>query len=218
MKRFVVFGLGNFGFHVAKTLYEDGNEVIALDKNRDMIQLVEPFSTEAVVMDFTDRKSLEPLGLDEVDAAVVSTGDDTNASILATLYLTEFGVKKILVKARDEDHAKVLKRVGATEVIFVESTMAVKVARSLSMTSILDMILLSEEYNIIEVAPPESFVGKTLKELNLRAKYQVHVIAIQELVPENFVLVPPADFVIKDSDLLIMIGKSEHIKKIKELS
>jgi len=153
-----------------------------------------------------------------VDAAVVSTGDDTNASILATLYLTEFGVKKILVKARDEDHAKVLKRVGATEVIFVESTMAVKVARSLSMTSILDMILLSEEYNIIEVAPPESFVGKTLKELNLRAKYQVHVIAIQELVPENFVLVPPADFVIKDSDLLIMIGKSEHIKKIKELS
>lgn len=218
MKRFAVFGLGSFGFHVAKTLYEDGHEVIALDKNRDTIQLVEPFSTEAVVMDFTDRKSLEPLGLDEVDAAVISTGTDTNASILATLYLTEFGVKKILVKARDEDHAKVLKRVGATEVIFVESTMAVKVARSLSMANILDMILLSEEYNIIEVAPPESFVGKSLKELNLRAKYQVHVMAIQELVPDNFVLVPPADFVIKDSDLLIMIGKSEHIKMIKELT
>lgn len=217
MKRFAVFGLGNFGFHVAKTLYEDGHEVIALDKSRETIQLVEDYSTEALVMDFTDRKSLEPLGLDEVDAAVVSTGDDTNASILTTLYLTEFGVKKILVKATDEDHAKVLERVGATEVIFVESTMAVKVAKSLSTANILDMILLSQEYNIIELAPPGSFVGKSLKELNLRAKYHVHVIAIQELVPENFVLVPHADFVIKDSDLLIMIGKSEDIKKIREI-
>jgi trk system potassium uptake protein TrkA len=117
----------------------------------------------------------------------------------------------------DEDHAKILKKVGATETIRPEMSMAVRVARNLSTPNILDFIPLAEDYNLLQIDPPRAFIGKTLRDLNLRAKYNVYVIAIKELVPENFVLVPPAGFVIKDSDVLIILGKEQDIFKIKEL-
>jgi trk system potassium uptake protein TrkA len=216
MKRFAVIGLGHFGFHVAKTLFEDGHEVVAIDRDRDRVQEIEPFCSEAIVIDVTDKERLRALGLEDVDAAVISTGGAISASILLTLHLHEFGVKKILAKAVDEDHGKVLEKVGAAEIIYPERAMAIKVARSLSTPNILDFILLSQDYNLLQIAPPKAFIGKSLKELDLRARYNVHVIAIKELVPENFMLVPPADFVIKDSDILIMLGKSEDIKRIKD--
>ncbi|MCD6137202.1 MAG: TrkA family potassium uptake protein [Deltaproteobacteria bacterium] len=216
MKRFAVIGLGNFGFYVAKTLFEDGHDVIAIDKNRERVQEIEPFCSEAVVLDVTDKKRLKALGLEDVDAAVISTGAATSSSILLTLHLHEFGVKKILAKAIDEDHGKILEKVGASEIIYPEKAMAIRVARSLSTPNIMDFILLSEDYNLLQISPPQTFVGKSLKELDLRAKYNVHVIAIKEVVPENFILVPPADFVIKDSDVLIMLGKAKDIKRIKD--
>lgn len=216
MKRFAVIGLGKFGFYVAKTLFEDGHEVIAIDKDRDRVQEIEPFCSEAVVMDVTDKERLKTLGLEDVDAVVISTGEAISTSILLTLHLHGFGVKKILAKAIDEDHGKILEKIGAAEIIYPEKAMAIKTARSLSRPNIMDFILLSEDYNLLQIAPPAAFVGRSLKDLDLRAKYNVHVIAIKELIPENFVLVPPADFVIKDSDILIMLGKSQDIKRIKD--
>jgi trk system potassium uptake protein TrkA len=217
MKKFVVIGLGNFGFHVAKTLYADNNEVIAIDMDKARVQAIGSHASEAVVMDATDRDALAALGLDAMDAAVVSTGTKISISVLICLYLSEMKVKKILAKALDEDHAKILRKVGATEIIHPERDMAVRVARSLSTPNILDFIPLSEAFDLIQIGPPREFIGKSLKDLNLRAKYNVHVIAIKELVPENFVLAPHADFVIKDSDILIMLGKSENLKRIKSL-
>ena len=217
MKKFVVIGLGNFGFHVAKTLYADNNEVIAIDMDKARVQAIGSHASEAVVMDATDRDALAALGLDTMDAAVVSTGTKISISVLICLYLSEMKVKKILAKALDEDHAKILRKVGATEIIHPERDMAVRVARSLSTPNILDFIPLSEEFDLIQIGPPREFIGKSLKDLNLRAKYNVHVIAVKELVPENFVLAPHADFIIKDSDILIMLGKSENLKKIKAL-
>ncbi|MBN1843349.1 MAG: TrkA family potassium uptake protein [Deltaproteobacteria bacterium] len=216
MKRFAVIGLGHFGFHVAKTLFEDGQEVIAIDKDRGRVQEIEPFCSQAIVMDVMDKERLKALGLEDVDAAIISTGEAISASILLTLHLHEFGVKKILAKALNEDHGRILEKVGAAEIIFPEKAMAIKVARSLSTPNIMDFILLSEDYNLMQIAPPQAFVGKSLKDLDLRVKYNVHVIAIKELVPENFVLVPPADFVIKDSDVLIMLGKPQDIRRIKD--
>lgn len=217
MKRFAVIGLGKFGFHVAKTLFEEGNEVIAIDKDQSRIQEIDPFCTEAIVLDARDKEKLRSLGLDEIDAVVVSSGEDISTSVLLTLYLQEIGVKKVLAKAVDEDHGKILKKVGATEVIHPEMAMAIKVAQGLSRPNILDFIPLSEDYTLLQIAPPSAFIGKSLKDLNLRAKYNVHVIAIEELIPENIVLVPSADFVIKDSDILIILGKSGDIKRIKDL-
>lgn len=217
MKHFAVIGLGNFGFHTAKALFDDGNEVLAIDADKGRVQAIDPFSTEAMVLDATDKEALKSLGLEHMDAVIVSTGTKISISILICLYLQEVGVKKILAKALDDDHAKILKRVGATEIIHPERDMARRVSKGLSRPNILDFIPLAEEFDLIQVGPPREFIGKSLMNLNLRAKYNVHVIAIKELVPENFILVPSANFVIKDSDILIMLGKAADIRKIKAL-
>jgi len=218
MKRFAVIGLGKFGFHVVRTLHEEGSEVVAIDMDQTRIQEVDPFCTEAIVLDARDKERLRSLGLEEMDAVVVSSGEDISTSVLVTLYLQEIGVKKILAKAVDEDHGKILKKVGATEVIHPEKSMAVKVAQGLSRPNILDFIPLAEDYTLLQIAPPRAFIGKSLKQLNLRARHNVHVIAIEEVITDNIVLVPPADFVIKDSDILIMLGKSKDVKRIKDLN
>jgi trk system potassium uptake protein TrkA len=216
-KRFAVIGLGNFGFHAAKALFEDGNEVVAIDEDKARIQAIAPHCTEAVVLDATDKEALNALGLEQMNGVIVSTGTKISTSILICLHLQEIGVKNILAKALDEDHGKILKRVGASEIIHPERDMARRVSRGLSRPNVLDFIPLAEDFDLVQVAPSREFIGKSLKDLNLRARYNVHVIAIKELVPENFVLVPPANFVIKDSDILIMLGKSQDIKKIKAL-
>ena len=217
MKKFTVIGLGNFGLHVAKTLFEEGHEVIAVDSDKARVQAINSSCSEAVVMDATDKEQLNALGLETMDAVIVSTGTKISTSILICLFLQEIGVKKILAKAVDSDHGKILKKVGATEIVYPEKDMAVRVARGLSTPNILDFIPLAEDYSLVQVDPPKFFIGKSLKELNLRARYRVYVIAVKELVPENFILVPHADFIIKDSDLLMILGKTDDIKKIKAL-
>jgi trk system potassium uptake protein TrkA len=217
MKRFAVIGLGNFGFHVAQALFEDGNEVIAIDVDKTRVQAIDAHATEAIVMNGIDREMMKALGMDQLDGVVVSTGANISTSVLICLHLQEFKVKRIIAKAIDDDHAKVLKKVGATEIIHPERDMALRVARNLSRPNIIDFIPLADDFDLAQIDPPREFIGKSLKDLNLRAKYNVHIIAIKELVPENFILVPPANFIIKDSDILIALGKSEDIKGIKAL-
>jgi trk system potassium uptake protein TrkA len=217
MKKFAVIGLGNFGFHTAKALYEDGNEVIAIDTDRNVVQDIGPYATEAIVMDATDKAALRTVGLENVDGVVVATGTNISNSLLICLYLQEMGIKRILAKAIDEDHEKILKRVGATEIIHPERDIAYRVARSLSKPNLLDFIPLAEGFELVEIGPPREFISKSLRELNLRARYNVYVVAVQETVPENFVFVPSADFVLKDSDVMIMLGRTEDIDRIKGL-
>ena len=217
MKKFTVIGLGNFGLYVAKTLFEEGHEVVAVDSDKARVQAINSNCSEAIVMHATDKEWLQALGLETMDAVIVSTGTKISTSILICLFLQEIGVKKILAKAVDSDHGKILKKVGATEIVYPEKDMAVRVARGLSTPNILDFIPLAEDYSLAQVDPPKFFIGKSLKELNLRARYRVYVIAVKELVSENFILVPHADFIIKDSDLLMILGKTDDIKKIKAL-
>jgi len=215
MKRVVVIGLGIFGFNIAKDLYESGMEVIAIDKNREVIQKIRDFSTKAVLADGTDKEVLESIGVQEDDVVIISFGEDLAASTLITLHLKEMKVKTIIVKAPNEDHKHVLEKVGATEVIIPERAMADKVAKSLISPNVLDYIPLSEDYTISEWVPPASFSGKTIGELHLRSKYHVEVIAVREVLPERLTMVPRADFLIKDSDVLVVIGKEGDIHKIK---
>jgi trk system potassium uptake protein TrkA len=215
MRRVVVIGLGIFGFNIAKDLYENGLEVIAIDKNKEVIQKIRDFSTKAVLADGTDKEVLESIGIQEDDVAIISFGEDLAASTLITLHLKEMKVKTIIVKAPNEDHKHVLEKVGATEVIIPERAMADKVAKSLISPNVLDYIPLSEDYTICEMAPPPSFMGKTIGELHLRSKYHIEVIAVREMLPERLIMVPRADFVIKDSDILVAIGKEKDIQKIK---
>lgn len=217
MKKYAVIGLGSFGFNVAKSLYEEGADVLAIDTDKTMVQAIDPHSSEAIVLDATDRDALKSLGLQTIDGVVVATGTNPSTSILICLYLQEMGVKKILAKALDDDHAKILMKVGATEIIHPERDMARRVARSLARPNMLDFIPLAEGFELVQVGPPAEFIGKSLSEVNLRARHGVFVIAIRQFVPEQFILVPPANFVIKDSDVLVMLGKSEDINKIKAL-
>ena len=206
MAKFAVIGLGSFGFNIAKTLYEEGHEVLAIDIDKDKIEAVKDYVTRAVTMDSADKENLKALGIQDIDIVIVSLGPQMEASILTVLYLHELKVKRIIAKALSEDHAKILESIGATDVIYPEKDMAIKLAHRLSSPNVLEYLPLSSGFSIQEIAPPEKFIGKTLKELDLRNKYGVQVIAIRELVPENTILIPKADFVIKESDILIIIG------------
>jgi trk system potassium uptake protein TrkA len=216
-KRFTVLGLGSFGFSIAKTLFEEGHDVIALDQDNDLVMKIRPFCSQAIIGDATQKEMLATLGLDEMDAVVINMGDNASASTLVTLFVKELGANRIVVKASNIDHGKILRKVGATQVIFPEMDMAVKVARNLSTPDVLDYFPMTGDYIIAEIAPVQEFVGKTLAELKLRSQYNVNVIGIKEFVPENFVLVPPADFTIKDSDVLLVIGTRSDIGKIRQL-
>jgi trk system potassium uptake protein len=215
MKRVVVIGLGIFGFNIAKDLFENGLEVIAIDKNKEIIQKIKDFSTKAIIADGTDKEVIESIGIQPEDVVIISFGEDLAASTLITLHLKELKVKNIIVKAPNEDHKHVLEKVGATEVVIPERAMADKVARSLISPNVLDYIPLSEDYTICEMAPSPDFMGKTIGELHLRSKYHIEVIAVREMLPERLTMVPRADFVIKDSDVLVVIGKEKDIQKIK---
>jgi trk system potassium uptake protein TrkA len=214
MKRVIVIGLGIFGFNIAKVLYENGLEVITIDKNKEMIQEIRDYCTKAILADGTDKQVMEMIGIQAEDVVIVSFGEDLAASSLITLHLRELKVKHIIVKAPNEDHKRVLEKVGATEVIIPERDIADKVARSLISPNVLDFIPLSEDFTISEVVPPTSFYGKTIGDLHLRSRYHIEVIAIREVLPGRLTMVPRADFVIKDSDILVIIGRQKDIQKI----
>jgi trk system potassium uptake protein TrkA len=215
MKRVVVIGLGIFGFNLTKSLYESGLDVVAIDKNKELVQQIKEYCTKAVHTDATSRDVMDSLGIHENDVVIISFGEDLAASTLTTLHLKEMKVKTIIVKAPNEDHKRVLEKVGATEVIIPEKEMADKIARSLISPNVLDYIPLSEDYTISEIVPPASFYGKSIGDLHLRGKFHVEVIAVKEMLPDRIRMVPQADFVIKDSDILVVIGKTTDIQKIK---
>jgi trk system potassium uptake protein len=215
MRRAVVIGLGIFGYNIARTLFENGFEVVAIDKNKDIIQKIRDYSTKAILADGTDQEIMNEIGIGEDDIAIISFGEDLAAATLITLHLKQMNVKNIIVKAPNEDHKMILEKVGATDVIIPEKDAGKKLAKSLVSPNVMDYIPLSDDYMIFEMAPPNSFLGKTIRELGLRAKYSIEIIAVRDVLSESVHMVPQADFVIKDGEVLIVIGKESDINKIK---
>lgn len=211
--RFCVIGLGNFGFHVAKTLYDSGHEVVAIDLDQEKVQRIQDHASYAIIGDAASKDFLNAQGMGEMDAVIVSTGERSHLATLTTLYLKELKVPRIIVKAISEDHGRILERVGATDVIFPEKDMAIKVARGLSSPNILEFIPLAEEYSITEAGPPSHFLGKSLIDLDLRKTFQVTIIGIKDVLTDQFTPVPPPTHVVKDSDLLIFIGKTTDVER-----
>ncbi len=214
MRKFAIIGLSTFGFYLSKYLAQRGFEVMALDADESRIEKVKHFVTKAIILDATDKNALDSLSIIDFDVVIVSLGDRIDASILVTLYLKELGVKEIIAKASTEDHGKILDRIGATTVIFPERDVAFRLSRSLENINVLDAVPLSPGVSILEFGPPNSFLGKTLRELDLRNRFGVQVVVIKELVPENLVIVPQPDHKIKDSDILVGIGKDEDFEKL----
>ena len=214
-QRVVVIGLGIFGLNIVRELYAGGFEVIAIDKNKEAIQRVRECSTKAIVADGTDREIMDEIGIQEDDIVIISFGEDLAAATLTTLHLRQMKIKTIIVKAPNEEHKLILEKVGATEVMIPEKEIAHKVAKSLISPNVLDYLPLSDDYMISEVAPPNSFLGKSIAELQLRARYHIEVIAVRDVVSNKITMVPKADFVIKDGEVLVIVGKEQDIQQIK---
>lgn len=213
MAQYIVFGLGNFGSRVCLALSELGHEVLAMDCDADAVDKVKDSISQAVIGDVTDKEALAKLVNPDFAAAIISLGDKLEAGVLAALYLKELGVERIIAKANTEDHGKVLQAVGATEIIYPEQEVAVNLAHRLHTPNLIEHIPLAPEYSIVEVAAPDDFVGKTLRELNLRQRFGFVVIAIKNVLTDQFDLAPAAELKIKPDSALIIIGKVEDINK-----
>lgn len=213
MKKFCVIGVGNFGFHVARTLYQAGHEVVVIDSDRGRVQRAQEVASYALLADAADKEFLLKQEIAGMDAVVVSTGERGHLATLITLYLKEIGCKRIIVKALNDDHGTILRKVGASELVFPEKDMAVKTARNLASPNVLDFLPMAEEYSISELAAPKHFLGRSLIELDLRSRYEVLVIGIKDVLTDKFTMLPQANYVIKDSDLLIIFGKSDDVSQ-----
>lgn len=214
MKTFVVVGLGRFGTAVARELCELGNQVLAVDTDVARVQSVADEVTHAVVADARDPDVLDSLGVGDYDCAVVAVGNDVGSSALVTLRLKEAGVPKVVCKAQSHVHKRLLEKLGADKVIFPEHEMGIKLAQGLAHSNILNFIELSPEYAIIEIDLPAGWVGKTIRDLNIRAKYGVNVIAVRR--GQEICVSPGAEYVMAAEDKPIVLGKEAAISAVCE--
>ncbi len=215
MKSYVVVGLGRFGSEVARQLYANGCEVLAMDLQSDLVQAIANDVTHAVVSDGQDKEVLKALGVREFDCAVIAIGDDLSASVLATMNMKELGVPYVVCKAHDDLHRRVLEKLGANRVVIPEKENAARLAKSLSSPNVLDYIELSEDYGIVEIPAPKSWFGKSLKELNVRARLGVNIIAIRAGGKIN--VSPGADFAFHEGDILVVLGDSLALESVQKL-
>ena len=215
MKSYFIIGLGLFGEALARNLCKLGAEVLAMDVRNDLVQLVANDVTHAVVGDAQDKSVLRALGAADFDCAVVAIGDDLAASVLTVMNLQELGVKQIVCKAHDETHRRVLERLGVERVLIPEQEHAQRVARSLVRHNVLDYIELSEEYGILDVPAPQKWIGKTLKELNIRAKLGVNIIAVESGGKTN--VSPSADYLIREGDVMVVLGDTYSLEAVQKL-
>jgi len=215
MKSYIVIGLGRFGSALARQLCQLGAEVLAMDVRNDLVQQIAGDVTHAVVGDAQDKEVLRALGAGQFDCAIIAIGDDLAASVLTTMNLKELEVPYIVCKAHDETHRRVLEKLGVDRVVIPEREHGERLARSLHSHNVLDYIELSEAYGILEVPAPKSWIGKTLKELNVRAKLGVNIIAVESGEKTN--VSPAADYCILDGDVLVVLGENYALEAVQKL-
>jgi trk system potassium uptake protein TrkA len=215
MKSYAVIGLGRFGAEVARRLCDLGCEVLAIDLSAELVQQISADVTHAVVADARDKEVLRALGLRDFDCAIIAIGGSLGDSVLATMNVKELGIPKVVCKAHDEVHRQVLLKLGADQVVIPEHEQAARLAKSLSSYNVLDYIELSGEYGIIEVPAPKSWTGKSLKELNVRAKLGVNILAIKQ--GDTIDVSPSADYPIGETDILVVLGDTAALEKVQKL-
>ncbi|WP_227395666.1 potassium channel family protein [Jeotgalibacillus aurantiacus] len=213
-KEFVVIGLGRFGGSIVRELVEQGMEVMAIDKFEDKVDEFSNIATHAVMADSTDESVLRSLGIRNFDHVIVAIGDDIQASILTTLMLKEIGVNKVTVKAQNDYHEKVLRRIGADKVVHPERDMGKRIAHNIVSNNVLDYLELSDEHSIVEIAANSLLIGNTIIDLDIRAKYGINIVAIKR--GDNIIVSPQANDVIEKNDILIVIGADNDINRFEK--
>jgi len=217
MKRFIIIGLGNFGFSAAEALNNAGHDVIVIDVDGDVVDRIAPHVARAAVGDGTDIQTLQRIGAADADIGVIATGDDITASILATMALHDLKVKDVYVKVISRDHARVMQRIGVTETIFPERDSATALATRLSGTALLNYVRLGEGFSIQEMAVPGRWNGRTIRELQLRQTFDITVIALHDVLNDRMLPSPDPDSILKDSDTLLVAGSDAALAKAAQL-
>lgn len=214
-KSYAVLGLGRFGMSVANSLAEMGYDVLAVDNREDRVNGLSENVLHAITGDATDENLLKALGIRNFDVAIVGMGNNMQASLLTTVLLKDLGVPFIVAKAQSDLHARVLAKIGADRIVFPEKDMGIRVAHNLTTTNVIDYIELSAENSIVETVPPDVWVGHTLKEMEIRDKYGISVIAVKK--GAEVVVSPKADYIIQQDDLLVVVGSNQDIQHLQEL-
>ena len=221
-----VIGLGRFGSALAETLIERGHEVVVIDKDGKLVQKFVGKTDTAIVAHATDDTVLRSIGVQDMDAVVVAIGDDVEASVLVCISLMDLGAKNIIAKAEDERHARILNRIGVSRVVQPERDSALHVADIISYPTLADRFNISEEHAIVEIKAPKSFVGKRIRDLDLRRRYNVLIIGIRRKeavfdkqgeitdLKEVFLAPPDPDEEITDGDVLVLLTPNEMIDEI----
>lgn len=216
MRRFLIVGLGNFGSSVAESLFAQRHEVIAIDTDEDAVDRVSQFVSRAAVGDAKSLHTLEKIGAKGADAAVISTGDDITASILTTMAVHDLGIRDVYVKVISRDHARVMERMKVTETIFPERESAISLGKRMAGSGLLNYVKLGTGFSIQEMGVPESWIGKTLRELELRQQFGITVVAIHDILTDKMAASSNPDVRLKDSDTLLVAGSDEDLAKAAE--
>ncbi|RAP75402.1 potassium channel family protein [Paenibacillus montanisoli] len=212
--QFVIIGLGRFGSSLARELIQLGYDVLGIDKDEEAVQDMSQELTHAVVADSTEEEVLRSLGVRNFDCAVVSIGDDIQASIMTAILLKDLGVKKVVAKAMTELHGRVLEKIGVDRVVYPERDMGIRVAHQLVSPNLLDYIELSKDYTIAELAVPKCLSGKSLQDLNPRARFGCSIVAINK--PKGIIIAPTGNDVLTEKDVMVVIGTNQQIEEFED--
>lgn len=217
MKRFIVIGLGNFGAAVAETLHSIGHDVAALDRDAERVDSMARIATRSAVGDATDIETLKRIGAEGADAGIISTGDDITASAMATLLLRDLGVRELYVKVVSADHARLIDKIGVRETVFPERESGVRLGRRISSKLLLNYVSLGSGFSLQEMAVPERWVGKALRELHLPRRHGISVVAVHDVLTDRMQPVPDPDAPLKESDTLIVAGSDRSLARAAKL-
>ena len=215
-KRFVVIGLGNFGAAVCQTLYARGHEVIAVDMKETAVDHIAPHVSRSALADGTDPQVLQRVGAEGADAGIVSTGDDISASILATMALKDVGVQMIYAKVISPAHDRVMRKIGVEETVFPERDTAINLVARITGKALLKYVMLGEDFGVQEMAVPNDWDTKSLRQLDLRRRFGVLVVGIHDILT-NQMRAPDPDEVLTESDGLLIAGSLADLEKVAQL-
>ena len=211
MAYYVVVGLGRFGHYLSLTLAERGADVVVIDKDVNAVEAIKDRVFQAVIGDGTSRNVLENLGVANAEAVVVALGPKMEESLLTVHNLKEIGVKRIVAKANSDAHGTILEALGADEIVFAEKETAVRVGHRLGNRNLLDFLPLNDRYSIREIVVPEHFIGKSLRELDLRSRFEVNVIAIKRM---EEILFPGGESLLNSNDHLVVLGSEKALNRL----
>lgn len=217
MKRFVIVGLGNFGSTVARELHRQGHEVVAVDRRREPVDAIADHVDRAAVADGTVLDTLKRIGAADADVGIVSTGDDISACVLATLALLDAGVKEVVVKTISLEHARIMRRLGASDTVFPEHDSAMDLAAKISDTAVLNYMRLGGGFSIQEMIVPDAWEGRTLRDLALPINFRISVVGVHDVLTDRMSVPPDPDVVLKESDTLIVAGTRENLHRVAQM-